>query len=306
MKNFTFVIITYNQEQFITQHFKSIIYQIKNYGLDVDNHIIIADDCSSDQTVPVLKELLEEYRMFFKDIKLLVQKKNGGIVNNHISALKAIETEYFKILAGDDMYYKNNIYSEIDGKSFNICPTIMFNEEKSWVANDLFHKSLILRRDNLHKLNTYLEKNLRLHITPYAPSVFYNKSVVNAGLYDFLSQYHWIEDLPSYDYIYKNIKPRITISTVPLTLYRMNSGISTNANHSKNIEFENEKILINKNICPRYKKNKYFNPYQYLKTANNYLDKARYKRSNDIKTMEECLLNINNEVEEYLNELENI
>lgn len=306
MKNFTFVMITYNQEQFVTQHFKSIIYQINKYGSNVCNNIIIADDCSNDDTVFVLKNLLEEYKEFFNEVKIIVQKENVGIVKNHTSALMAIRTEYFKILAGDDMYYKNNIYKEIDGKCFNICPTIMFNENNSWFANEMFHKSLILRRNNPEKLIEYLEKNLQLHIAPYAPSVFYNKSVVTDGLYEYLNTYHWIEDLPSYDYIYKNNKPSITISIKPLTLYRMNSGISTNTNHCKNLEFEKEKKLINETICPRYKDNKFLNPYHYLRVANNYFDKVRYNKSNDISILDEQFIDISKEVNDYFYQLERI
>ena len=306
MNDFTFVMITYNQEQYVIQHFKSIIYQIKNYGSNIRNNIIIADDCSNDNTITILKKLIDEYRTYIHSFTIIVQDHNVGIVNNHISALKAIKTEYFKILAGDDLYFKNNVYKEIEGKCFNICPTIMFDENKSWFANELFHKSLILRQKNNEKLTHFLESNLRIHITPFAPSVFYNKSVITSGLIEYLANYHWIEDLPSYDYIYRNIKPPITISIKPLTLYRINSGISTKKNHIKNDVFEKEKTIINNNICRRYKKNKYLNPFHYYKTLNNYIDRIKSSNSSDINLLLEELSNVNNEVKDYFEQLEKI
>ena len=84
MNDFTFVMITYNQEQYVIQHFKSIIYQIKNYGSNIRNNIIIADDCSNDNTITILKKLIDEYRTYIHSFTIIVQDHNVGIVNNHI------------------------------------------------------------------------------------------------------------------------------------------------------------------------------------------------------------------------------
>ena len=54
MKEFTFGVFTYNQEQFIFENLESIKYQIEKYGGGTSFSLVMSDDCSQDNTVVYL------------------------------------------------------------------------------------------------------------------------------------------------------------------------------------------------------------------------------------------------------------
>ena len=70
MKEFTFVIITYNQEQYILQHLESIKYQINKYGKGISVYLIISDDHSLDRTLQLAEIWLQENSCFFYNYKI--------------------------------------------------------------------------------------------------------------------------------------------------------------------------------------------------------------------------------------------
>ncbi|WP_289105350.1 glycosyltransferase family 2 protein [uncultured Bacteroides sp.] len=73
---FSFLLITYNQEKYITDAFNSLINQTyRNY------EIIISDDNSKDNTFEICKELTEKYN---GDIRIILHRNiiNKGIGGN--------------------------------------------------------------------------------------------------------------------------------------------------------------------------------------------------------------------------------
>ena len=110
MKDFTFVMLTYNQEQYVVEHLESIKYQIEHFGQNIKINFILADDASNDKTAYKVKKWIESNQNLFFSVKFIIAVENRGIVSNVISALKNIKTEYYKILAGDDIYFRNNVF----------------------------------------------------------------------------------------------------------------------------------------------------------------------------------------------------
>lgn len=69
MKAFTFVILTYNQEQYVVEHLESIKYQIEHFGENIKIHFILADDASKDKTVYKVKSWIERNKNLNKFIQ---------------------------------------------------------------------------------------------------------------------------------------------------------------------------------------------------------------------------------------------
>ena len=111
-RKFTFAMLTYNQEKYVVEQLESIKYQVLNYGNDFQVYFLLCDDASSDSTVRIAKKWVEKEKIF-DDCNFIVSLKNKGLVNNYIIALKNIKTDLFKLLGGDDLYYKNNVFEAV-------------------------------------------------------------------------------------------------------------------------------------------------------------------------------------------------
>ena len=55
MRDFTFIVITYNHEEFILEHLESIKFLINHYGHGINFTISVADDASKDNTLLTFK-----------------------------------------------------------------------------------------------------------------------------------------------------------------------------------------------------------------------------------------------------------
>jgi glycosyltransferase involved in cell wall biosynthesis len=89
--------ITYNHEKYIAQAIDSVLMQKTNF----DYEIVIGEDCSTDKT----REIVLEYKAKYPDkIKLLLQEKNVGMMQNFIDTLKTCTGKYIALLEGDDYW----------------------------------------------------------------------------------------------------------------------------------------------------------------------------------------------------------
>lgn len=98
----SFVVAIYNKENCITECIESILKQ------DIDKEIICVDDCSTDNTFNILKE----YEKKYKDIKVLRNSQNSGIVITRYNGLCQCTGEYVLFVDGDD-YLLPNAFSKL-------------------------------------------------------------------------------------------------------------------------------------------------------------------------------------------------
>ncbi len=97
------LLISYNQETFIAQTIESILAQrVKS---DVNISVIIADDCSTDKTLEIIKSY-EEISLF--PFVYLYNDKNLGITKNYQRAFNACDGDYIAVLEGDDYWSTPN------------------------------------------------------------------------------------------------------------------------------------------------------------------------------------------------------
>jgi alpha-1,3-rhamnosyltransferase len=108
------IILTYNSEKFILETLESAKQQTyKNIEL------IISDDCSADNTVTTCETWITENEQFFNRCVLVTTPVNKGIPANCNRGIKASRGTWFKLLAGDDLFFPDCIQNNIEYISKN-------------------------------------------------------------------------------------------------------------------------------------------------------------------------------------------
>lgn len=101
----TIIIPLYNQERHIAQCFDSIFMQKTSYKYK----IIVADDCSSDNSLKIVKSYQQRYPNI---IEILNSNINQKLYKNIVRVYKNLKTEYFCVLDPDDFWIDNNLIQE--------------------------------------------------------------------------------------------------------------------------------------------------------------------------------------------------
>ena len=104
----TLVLVCYNQEKYIKEAVLSALHQDHS-----PLKIIISDDCSKDNTVSIIEDILKTYNgpheVFFNKNTI-----NQGLIK-HINLVNSlVDTELLVIAAGDDISHKNRVTETIE------------------------------------------------------------------------------------------------------------------------------------------------------------------------------------------------
>lgn len=95
------ILITYNHSHYIRQTLESILMQQTEHDVE----IVVADDCSPDNTLEIIKEYENKTSFSFK---YLANEKNLGYVKNYQQAFAACSGDYVTIMEGDDYWTEPN------------------------------------------------------------------------------------------------------------------------------------------------------------------------------------------------------
>lgn len=102
------ILITYNHSQYIRQTLESILMQQTPHEVE----IIVADDCSQDNTVDIIKDYRNKTGFTFT---FLQGTHNLGYIRNYQRAFAACTGDYIAIMEGDDYWNKtNHLQNHID------------------------------------------------------------------------------------------------------------------------------------------------------------------------------------------------
>lgn len=93
------VIATFNGENYISQQLESILCQSVK-----PDEIIVVDDCSIDNTLPLVKKTLSQSKIPYK---IIVHKKNCGINKTFEDGINSVSSKYV-MLSDQDDYWKSN------------------------------------------------------------------------------------------------------------------------------------------------------------------------------------------------------
>lgn len=95
----TVVIPSYNRGEYISQCIESALNQVTDFRFQV----IVADDCSTDDTEEVCKKYCKKYSDRFS---FFASDQNHGLFSNVLRIYRTMNTEYFTVLDADD-YWKD-------------------------------------------------------------------------------------------------------------------------------------------------------------------------------------------------------
>jgi glycosyltransferase involved in cell wall biosynthesis len=174
-KKVSVLIITYNHEEYIAQAVESALQQ----EVDFPYEIVIGEDCSTDHTREILKDLSLAYP---ERIRLLLRENKGDGLpgkSNFVETLKACQGQYIALLDGDDYWSDvRKLQRQVDfldtNPDFSICfhnVKVSYEDQRqaSWnycainqkeisTLEDLLDRnfiatsSTVFRRDHLNEL----------------------------------------------------------------------------------------------------------------------------------------------------------
>ncbi len=134
-------IITYNHENYIREAIEGVLMQKVNFSYE----IIIADDCSTDNTQKIILEYVEKHPNLFT---LIFQDRNVGAAQNWLELLNKPKLKYIAYFEGDDYWTDpNKLQKQVDfleGNSDFLAVAhnstiINLREDNIIEVNDMFH-----------------------------------------------------------------------------------------------------------------------------------------------------------------------
>lgn len=323
--NFTFIVVTYNQEEIVLETLESIRWQIEQYGEGRKFQLIIADDGSKDNTTSVCDFWIKKYGELFYRIDKLYSKENRGTCKNYANAIRHIKGEAFREMAGDDLLPPNNIFSIYEENSdADIIAGIELPFCNRAVINDIKKYQVILLQ------SLYKVKDLRYSTQfacPLQNGTVWKLQLMSDSVLQYIEEFNLIEDRPQWYKIFQENKEIVyKFVPKPLLLYRRSSSSVTMLNSKTKELYDSDLNKILKNsynssrsvvtkfiikiyfLMNRFYSLRIINPYliwRYLKKCTNkrkiqkiYSDvmKKYLKSSNNhIKNIEKSAMNIRKE-----------
>lgn len=244
---FTFGVLAYNHEAVILETLESMKYQIEHYGGDIRFFLIITDDASHDNTPLIIKNWVDENRHLFADVNLRLNEQNVGTVKNYNYILHNITEENFKIIAGDDVFSSDNLFTVYEGLEENsllTCVPLVIKDGK--VSADRYRYTLYYYNKK-HNNKKRFEKRMRRDCFVHTPSTIFSKKLYEAaGCEKNTRQFRLIEDAPTwYSIIKSDCFRSLLYSDSTIVLYRK-SGVSVSKNRDPQNPFHLEKKKLYK------------------------------------------------------------
>ena len=268
------VVITYNQEQFISQTLDSIIRQ----KCDFEFEIIIGDDCSKDGTRNILASYQKKYPNIIKPI---YNERNLGIVLNYFNAISHCTGEYIMECGGDDWFEEDKIMHQIQYLDSNLNIGLCYGLSK--IYN---HTKQKFEKNILGKAGANFESLLNEDFIPASTICFRRKlfedyiSDINPVEKDWL-----MEDYPLV--LWFSINSEIGFLDEILLNYRV---LPNSASHTSDIEktmaFLDSVNNVKNFFIAKYKRNDFRISESQMKKCWMMANDRKYKRTEIVKELE--------------------
>lgn len=230
-------ITSYNQRDLLVEAIESVLAQTLR-----PVQIIIVDDCSSDGS----QELIAGYASCYRDlITPIYHRRNQGVAQTRIDALRAVSGDYVTYVDGDDRYlptklekeyralednpwaqiaYSNNFYIRLDGTRFGVWmedadPPAQGNAFCRTFARE-FPKQSLFRMELVeypawrsvgfhdHKLRLYEDYDMRIRLSKHLRMIYVNEPLSEYRIHGTgLSARSRAQHLSALAYLYKKNRP---------------------------------------------------------------------------------------------------
>ncbi len=168
----TVSVVTYNSSKYIIETLDSI--KAQTYS---NLKLIVSDDCSADNTIEIVNNWVKDNSTRFLSTKVLTTEKNTGVAANFNRAFDACDTEWLKVIAGDDLLLNNCIEDFVDYIEENPAAVVTFSRVRTFVSSkgrkkwySSWHDYDFFSLSPKEQYNYLIYKGNRLP----APSCFYN------------------------------------------------------------------------------------------------------------------------------------
>lgn len=204
------VMITYNHEKFLSEAIESVL----NQKVDCEFELIIADDCSPDQTKVIVNQFKLNHPKGYA-IKYHRHEKNIGMIPNFLFSLKESKGDLIALCDGDDYWIDSN-------KLQNQKEILLKNNDIKIVYSDCLidfeEKNRLLNYSN--QLNFDLYDYLSQKYFTASPSLIFKKPI-----FDFTNNFLKtpIGDEYLVSFLLKN-GGRCYYSPKPTAFYRIHNG----------------------------------------------------------------------------------
>lgn len=203
-------VVTYNQEKYIRQCLQSIVDQKTNFDFDV----IVADDCSRDDTSTIVREFAEKYPGVVKPI---FHEKNIGAYKNFIFAHENATGEYTSHVDGDDYCLPGKLQNQVNFLDKN--PGFALVAHKMEILND----QKIIGRTQSNPEIIEIGYLLQNH-----PAFLNSSTMMRRGVWQSLPRRDLLLDF--HIYIHACMCGAIGFQNIVLGVYRQGIGISSSRN----------------------------------------------------------------------------
>ena len=216
-------VITYNSEKTVIQTLDSI--KAQSYS---NLELIISDDCSTDNTVKLCQEWIDENKGRFSRVQIIVADHNTGTSGNVNRAEEACMGEWIKSISGDDLLTPTSIADYIDYVTRTPGVIIVFGKCKCFGGNkrqQRYFEEKVFKSDffNLSALEQY-QFLLKGNCVPGA-TVFFNRPKMKAHGVNCDERIPLLEDWPRWINLTKKGIKLLCIDKVTVN-YRL-AGISS-------------------------------------------------------------------------------
>lgn len=247
------VLITYNSSSTVLETLESIYNQTYK-----EIELVLTDDGSSDNTIDICNNWIDEHRERFENV-IILEHENTGVSGNCNRGIFASSGEYIQIIAGDDILHadafeKKLLYAKENGLN------VVFSKVNVFGEDDGIIRKINKYCDNGYKIIKEGYFSQKKHILNNnflaGPSggFFDSKYIKKIGGYD--ERYPMIEDYPFiYHYIYSGNS--IIMMDEELVDYRVyNSSLS---NKSKTPMMKSyAKFFFRERMIQMFRENKFF------------------------------------------------
>lgn len=213
------IVITYNSAATVIETLDSIKNQ------DYPNvELIVADDCSKDDTTDVVKKWLDDNGSRFVRVELVTSSHNTGVSGNLNRGVERCQGTWIKIIAGDDLLLRNCISENVLCADSNNGVCAIFSRAQ------FFGDAAICKRYEhfgygffgLNNRERYLL--LLTYNTILAPTEFISREYLKSvGGYD--EEIPFIEDWPFWIKMFRN-NNKVAFINKETVRYRMGSSLS--------------------------------------------------------------------------------
>lgn len=230
-------VVTYNSEETVLSTLNSIKEQT------YDNiEIVVSDDCSTDNTLQLVKSWLADNGSRFKSFILLEMEKNKGVSANSNNAMKNCRGEWILGMAGDDILKPDAISNYMAYIEKNSAAQIVFSKCQDFTENAKGITYGRIRPDDKVKaffgksLEEQLKELLFVNYIPAPSNIIKRELIINK--YPREEKYRYFEDYPYWVKLLRNGIKFYFMDSVTV-LYRQNES----ASHSKK-RYVNERLFL--------------------------------------------------------------